>query len=99
MTFQMFLTLNGTSPRVAMELMRHSDMKLTMKTCTDAGKLLTRSAIEKLPSLLQAGTTEKWTPQWTPKLVKNGHSVSQAVTPEAPKIETCNQPQTLINRG
>jgi integrase len=29
----------GTAPRVAMEIMRHSDMRLTSKTYTDAGLL------------------------------------------------------------
>ena len=41
MTFQMRLTLNGVSPRVTIEAMRHSDMKLTAKTYTDAGMLPT----------------------------------------------------------
>ena len=58
MTFQMLLTLNGTSPRVAMELMRHSDMKLTMKTYTDVGLLPTSAAIRDLPSLGQRGRNE-----------------------------------------
>ena len=50
MTFQMRLTLNGVSPRVVMEAMRHSDMKLTAKTYTDAGMLPTREAVCSLPS-------------------------------------------------
>ena len=95
MTFQMFLTLGGASPRVAMELMRHSDMKLTMKTYTDAGKLPTRAAIDSLPSLTGGNGTEKWTPQWTPGLVQSGQSESQAVT----HSEETEAPGMLINRS
>ena len=39
-------------PRIAMELMRHSDMRLTMKTYTDAGSLPMASELGKLPRLL-----------------------------------------------
>ena len=35
-----------------MELLRHSDMRLTMKTYTDAGMLLTGEAVAKLPSYI-----------------------------------------------
>ncbi|MGF1634192.1 MAG: tyrosine-type recombinase/integrase [Phycisphaerae bacterium] len=40
----------GVSPRVAMEYMRHSDMKLTMRTYTDAERLPTWEAVEQLPA-------------------------------------------------
>ena len=33
------MALAGISPRIAMEIMRHSDIKLTTKTYTDAGGL------------------------------------------------------------
>jgi integrase len=52
LTFQMLVSLSGAAPRVAMELMRHSDIKLTMKTYTDSSQLPLRKAIEALPSLL-----------------------------------------------
>ena len=39
----------GVAPRVAMELMRHSDIKLTMKNYTDSSQLPTFAAIEQLP--------------------------------------------------
>lgn len=48
-------------PRVAMELMHHSIMKLMVFTYTDAGQLPTRKAIKALPSLL------KCTPCCTPE--------------------------------
>ncbi len=39
----------GVSPRVAMEMMRHSDMRLTQRTYTDAALLPMTDALEKLP--------------------------------------------------
>ena len=44
----------GTAPRVAMEIMRHSDMRLTAKTYTDAGLLPVADAVLKLPSLTKS---------------------------------------------
>jgi integrase len=41
----------GTAPRVAMEIMRHSDMRLTAKTYTDVGLLPVSDAVTKLPAL------------------------------------------------
>ena len=46
------LALAGIAPRVAMEIMRHSDMRLTAKTYTDAGLLPIVDAVVELPSLL-----------------------------------------------
>ena len=46
------LALAGTAPRVAMEAMRHSDMRLTTKTYTDAGLLPLFDAVTKLPSFV-----------------------------------------------
>ena len=43
----------GTSPRIAMEVMRHSDIKLTTKTYTDAGLLPVADAVVNLPSLVR----------------------------------------------
>ena len=48
-TFATNLTLAGTSQRVTMELMRHSDMRLTAKTYTDAGLLPIGDAVLNLP--------------------------------------------------
>jgi hypothetical protein len=45
------LMLAGTSPRIAMEIMRHSDIKLTTKTYTDAGLLPLAETVINLPSL------------------------------------------------
>ena len=38
---------------IAMEVMRHSDIKLTTKTYTDAGLLPVADAVVKLPSLVR----------------------------------------------
>jgi integrase len=48
-TFGTNLVLSGAHPRVAQELMRHSDIRLTMKIYTDISKLPTREAIASLP--------------------------------------------------
>jgi integrase len=55
-TFCTLLSLSGASPREAMEAMRHSDLKLTMKIYTDAAQLPVRGAVERLPSFAM-GTT------------------------------------------
>jgi integrase len=41
----------GVSPREAMELARHSDMRLTMKTYTDVAQLPLAETVHKLPSI------------------------------------------------
>ena len=51
-TYGTNLTLSGAPPRVVMELMRHSDIKLTMKIYTDVGRLPLSESVAKLPSLL-----------------------------------------------
>ena len=50
------LTLAGVSPRVAMEFMRHSDLRLTHKTYTDASLLPLAEAVEKLPRFTKDDT-------------------------------------------
>jgi len=56
MTFGTNLTLSGAAPRVVMELMRHSDIKLTMKIYTDAGKLPLVAAVAALAAHTLGGT-------------------------------------------
>jgi integrase len=51
MTFGTNLTLSGAAPRVVMELMRHSDIKLTMRIYTDAGQLPLANAVAALPRI------------------------------------------------
>ena len=49
-TYGTMLLANGVSPRVAMELMRHSDMKLTMSIYTDVAQLPIIKETALLPS-------------------------------------------------
>ncbi len=81
-TFQMLLTLNGALPRVAMELMRHSDMKLTTKTYTDAGMLPTGETVRNLPclDLTDKNQIEKGTLKGTQNLVPAGLVLSHSGT-------------------
>lgn len=50
-TFGTHLVLSGAEPRIVMEAMRHSDLKLTMKTYMDAAQLAgpMLAAVAKLP--------------------------------------------------
>jgi len=56
-TFGTLMQLSGVTPRTAQELMRHSDIKLTMQVYTDANLLPTAAAIRSLPSVLHAPHT------------------------------------------
>lgn len=49
-TYGTLLAASGVSPRVAMELMRHSDMKLTMGVYTDVAQLPIIAEAARLPS-------------------------------------------------
>jgi hypothetical protein len=55
----MALVLNGEHPRVVMEAMRHSDLKLTMRLYTDAGQLPVGAALARLPWNTAPNTTEE----------------------------------------
>ena len=52
-TYCTFLQLAGVSPRVAQELMRHSDPKLTQCTYTDASQLPLRPAVDMLSQFVK----------------------------------------------
>ena len=59
-TFGTLLAANGVSPRVAMELMRHSDMKLTMGVYTDVAQLPVIQETARLPSFqIPSDTTRR----------------------------------------
>jgi integrase len=68
----------GTAPRVAMEIMRHSDMRLTAKTYTDAGLLPVADAVLKLPFLSKPKDTS--TQIGTQDLFREGHDLSATGT-------------------
>ena len=59
-TFGTMLSVAGVSPRVTMELMRHSNIRLTMRTYTDAAQLPLVSALAQIPTFkLSVPTTFK----------------------------------------
>ena len=75
-TFGTMLTLAEVGQRTVMELMRHSDMRLTVKTYTDANMLPISAAI----GLLSAFAARKQYLQIdSQKLVSEGPSVSATV--------------------
>ncbi len=53
MTFGTMLAKSGVAPRTAMELMRHTDLRLTMNVYTDPSILDTGGAVENLPDLIR----------------------------------------------
>jgi len=55
-TFGTQLAVAGVAPRVAMEMMRHSDLKLTTKVYTDSAHLPVSAALQCLPSWNVGGT-------------------------------------------
>ena len=74
-TFATKLAGKGVSQRLAQELMRHSDPKLTANIYTDATHLPTFDAVETLPWHEANGTHIG-----TQKADSSGHLLSQAVT-------------------
>ena len=58
-TFITGLSKAGVSPRVAMELARHSQIDLTMRVYTDAGMLGTADAVNALPTWTASEEQEK----------------------------------------
>jgi len=50
-TYGTMLSKSGVGPREAMELMRHTDLRLTMKTYTDSRVFDLSKAVEKLPAI------------------------------------------------
>lgn len=56
-TYGTLLSASGVAPRVAMELMRHSDLKLTMKVYTDTAQLPLLQETARLPSFELADIT------------------------------------------
>jgi len=71
------LSLAEIPPRLAMQLMRHSDIRLTMNIYTDATEMPSAGAIDKLPRFNVSG------PQIGPyNLGASGHEEPQPVTEE-----------------
>ena len=75
-TFGTMLTLAGVGQRTVRELMRHSDMRLTAKTYTDANMLPVSDAV----ALLSAFAAKQANPQIHPqKSATEGRAVSAPV--------------------
>jgi len=72
------LALAGTAPRIAMEIMRHSDIKLTTKTYTDAGLLPVAETVIGLPSLTKSSEADSQIDSQT--LFPGGPGLSHEVT-------------------
>jgi integrase len=75
-TFITRLSTMKVHPRLAMELARHSDLRLTMKTYTDAGQLPLQAVMESLPGY-GAGADSRIDSR---TLVPTGQTVSPNVT-------------------
>ena len=76
-SFGTMVAVSGASLRTGMELMRHSESRLTEKVYTDASHLPLLAAIDALPSLT---VPKNDAPPDAPTGVFLGHSVSSAVT-------------------
>jgi integrase len=86
-TFGTMLTLAGVGQRTVMELMRHSDMRLTAKTYTDANMLPVSDAV----ALLSAFAAKQENPQIDPQksaTESRAGSSSVAINGSQPKLLT-----------
>ena len=88
-TFITRLSTMKVHPRLAMELARHSDMRLTMKTYTDAGQLPLREVMDTLPSFGGDSRID------SRNLGPTGQTVSRPVT-ETRELKTEN---IIANKG
>ena len=87
-TFVTRLSINKVHPRLAMELARHSDLKLTMKNYTDVGQLPLREVMDTLPGFGDSRIDSR-------SLGATGQTVSLSV-PENGEVKTENH---LENTG
>src|SRR5438874_4883181 len=89
-TFGIRLTLAGVGQRTVMELMRHSDMRLTAKTYTDANMLPVSDAV----ALLSAFAAKNEDPQINPQksaTESRAASASVAINGSKPKLLTAGE--------
>jgi len=89
-TFITRLSTMKVHPRLAMELARHSDMRLTMKTYTDAGQLPLREVMDGLPGFGERADSRIDSRTLGP----TGQSVSQPVI-EKRELKSKKSLQTL----
>ena len=88
-TFITRLSTMKVHPRLAMELARHSDMRLTMKTYTDVGQLPLREVMDTLPGFSSDSRIDSRT---------LGAS-SQTVSPTVPNIGETKVENSIENIG
>ena len=92
MTLATMLNRAGVAPRTAQEIMRHSDIRLTMATYTDASLLNVSGALDSLPSMISTlpgedaanimratGTDSELLRNLAPGIAQSGQSESSAV--------------------
>ncbi len=84
----------GTPPRVVMQLMRHSDMKLTMRNYTNASGLPLAAGVAALPSF---SIPETATPYTTPARVVSGQNGGFPVAPSRKLEKSCDS-ATVVSR-
>jgi integrase len=89
------LQRSGVSPREAMELARHSDMRLTMKTYTDTAQLPLAATVAQLPSFGFTSEQNQHSQIDSQNLGAGSLSVSAAVA----KNKTRKTDKTPVNIG
>ena len=90
-TFITRLSTMKVHPRLAMELARHSDRRLTMKTYTDAGQLPLREVMDTLPGF--GGRTDSRIDS------QNLGASGQTVSPSVSDIGEKKTGNTIENTG
>jgi integrase len=90
-TFITRLSTMKVHPRLAMELARHSDMRLTMKTYTDAGQLPLREVMDTLPGFGERADSRIDSRNSGPK--------GQTVSPTVTKIRELKTENIIANIG
>ena len=71
-TWATFLNSGSVPPRVAMELMRHSDIRLTMRTYTDSSLLPLSAAFKETPSVKSSLNSSLLSGKTCPKVSFSG---------------------------
>ena len=87
-TFGTLLSKGGVAPRTAQQAMRHSDIRLTMKTYTDPRLLDVAGAVDALPNLSLESITA------TASLRRTGTDEALLVAPSVAPMVAPNTVQT-----
>ncbi len=80
---------------VAMQLMRHSDPKLTAKAYVDQAALPLAASVALMPGMTNG---KKVSPQSSPELVKGGHLESQTVAQDGTRVAAQPALNELVSR-